>query len=108
MTHPLPLLRDTSGANRPAARVGKATDAYLGKQKTRKSHPDLWSRSSPCEVITAGRGGFPSDGHRDASLYRKDRLSGNRLTNRFLFAQIRILPCPPNQAPEIMNASGTP
>jgi hypothetical protein len=90
MTHPLPLPRNTSGANRPAARVGKATDAYLGKQKTRKSHPDLWSRSSPCEVITAGRGGFPSGGHRDSSLYRKDRLSGNRLTNRFLFAQILI------------------
>jgi hypothetical protein len=84
------LLPPARGPNRPAARVGKGRYEYLDEQKTGKSHPGLWSRSSPCEVITAGRGGFPSGGHRDSSLYRKDRLSGNRLTNRFLFAQILI------------------
>jgi hypothetical protein len=87
MTQSTPLVHSTDHS---AARVGKGRCEYLGEQKTRKVHPDLWSRSSPCEVITAGRGGFPSGGHRDSSLYRKDRLSGNRLTNRFLFAQILI------------------
>jgi hypothetical protein len=92
MTQILPPARGTCGANRPAARVGKGCNEYLDEQKTGKSHPDLWSRSSPCEVITAGRGGFPSGGHRDSSLYRKGRLRAQWLTNRFLFAQILICP----------------
>jgi hypothetical protein len=108
MTCPMPLARGDGGSHRPAARMGKGCREYSGKQKTQKVHPDLWSRSSPCEVITAGRGGFPSDGHRDASLYRGNKLSADRLTNRFLFVQIRILPCPPAQTHQNPNQLGTP
>jgi hypothetical protein len=97
--HALPLARGPDGANRPTARLGKCCYEYLDKQKTWKSHPDLWSRSSPCEVITAGRGGFPFDGHRDSSLYRSSRLGAKWLINRFLFAQILTLPCPPRAGP---------
>lgn len=95
-------------AHAQPARPVHAQHEYLGKQKTQKVHPGLWSRSSPCEVITAGRGGFPFDGHRDSSLYRKTRLRGRWLTNRFLFAQILTLPCRPLQAHEILTQTGTP